>query len=228
MSSRSRWETCSIGCAALVLCTLAASEMAAQPSLSDPPPVEIKTLPRRFVADEWQIWTSPFRAGTYNSHAIKKYVAPFALISGALIATDRKTGQLLPKWVLEADACTRIILLIRRFGVGEFLSWALGTALRECPEPHIWLGNWVAIPTQRRRACWGWKRWVTHRLPCSLSSKSQTGNALLTMTGEEAFGKEGTHSLPATPPVPLLLQLSSPTRIATISPFQSAHTRLQP
>ena len=73
MSSRSRWETCSIGCAALVLCTLAASEMAAQPSLSDPPPVEIKTLPRRFVADEWQIWTSPFRAGTYNSHAIKKY-----------------------------------------------------------------------------------------------------------------------------------------------------------
>lgn len=102
MSRRPKGGTRSIGCTALVLCTLAASEMAAQPSPADPAAVEIKTLPRRFVTDEWQIWTSPFRAGTYNSHAIKKYVLPFALISGALIATDRKTGQFLPNTVDQA------------------------------------------------------------------------------------------------------------------------------
>ncbi len=51
---------------------------------------------RRFFHDEYRIWTSPFRAGNYDSHTMKKYGVPFLLISGALIASDRKTADLLP------------------------------------------------------------------------------------------------------------------------------------
>src|SRR5207249_1772383 len=51
---------------------------------------------RRFFHDEYRIWTSPFRAGSYDSHAMNKYGVPFLLISGALIASDRKTADLLP------------------------------------------------------------------------------------------------------------------------------------
>lgn len=67
-----------------------------QPGSSDPATVGFKALPRRFVADEWQIWTSPFRKTPQRAHTVKKYVIPFVLISGALIATDRRTGDLLP------------------------------------------------------------------------------------------------------------------------------------
>ena len=69
------------------------STLAAQ---QPPPDVQIKTLPRRFVADEWRIWSSPFRPHNYNSHTVRKYVVPFVILSAALIATDRKTGDLLP------------------------------------------------------------------------------------------------------------------------------------
>ena len=55
-----------------------------------------RQLPLAFANDEWQIWTSPFRGSTYRSHALPKYVIPFALISGALIATDKQTAALLP------------------------------------------------------------------------------------------------------------------------------------
>ena len=92
-------ERCGIrggGGTALLLCILAVSDAAAQQVPSDPPAAEIKTLPRRFASDEWQIWTSPFRASNYKSHVIPKYIVPFVLISGALIATDRKTGSALP------------------------------------------------------------------------------------------------------------------------------------
>jgi membrane-associated phospholipid phosphatase len=51
---------------------------------------------RNFVSDEWRMWSSPFRASSYNSHTVKKYVIPFALISATLIATDTQTAELLP------------------------------------------------------------------------------------------------------------------------------------
>jgi membrane-associated phospholipid phosphatase len=50
---------------------------------------------RRFLNDEYRLWTSPFRPGNYDSHTMKKYGLPFLLISGALIATDHKTADLL-------------------------------------------------------------------------------------------------------------------------------------
>jgi membrane-associated phospholipid phosphatase len=51
---------------------------------------------RKFAKEEYRIWTSPFRTSNYDSHAIKKYVVPFVVISGALIATDLRTTQALP------------------------------------------------------------------------------------------------------------------------------------
>lgn len=57
--------------------------------------VDLKTLPRRFAADEWQIWTSPFRPGNRSARTMT-YALPFAAVTGALIATDRKTNDLLP------------------------------------------------------------------------------------------------------------------------------------
>lgn len=51
---------------------------------------------RQFLADEVTIWTSPFRASSYSSHTAKKYVLPFTLITGVLIATDRRVIDKLP------------------------------------------------------------------------------------------------------------------------------------
>jgi len=51
---------------------------------------------RRFLRDEYCMWTSPFRPSNYDSRTMKKYGLPFLLITGALIATDHKTADLLP------------------------------------------------------------------------------------------------------------------------------------
>jgi len=51
---------------------------------------------KTFLKDEVHIWTSPFRASSYSSRAFPKYVVPFTLITGALIATDHRTSELLP------------------------------------------------------------------------------------------------------------------------------------
>ena len=51
---------------------------------------------RIFLRDEVTIWTSPFRSSSYSSRSFTKYVVPFTLITGALIATDRKTSDVLP------------------------------------------------------------------------------------------------------------------------------------
>lgn len=51
---------------------------------------------RNFVHDEWRMWSSPFRSSSYDTKTVKKYVIPFAIISTALIAVDRKTIDVLP------------------------------------------------------------------------------------------------------------------------------------
>jgi len=75
--------------------TLALAALEAQPSSIDPAGPEIRTLPKRFVADEWRMWTSPFRAGQ-RAHTLKKYVIPFVAVSASLIATDQRTADLWP------------------------------------------------------------------------------------------------------------------------------------
>jgi membrane-associated phospholipid phosphatase len=51
---------------------------------------------RTFAYDEWTMFSSPFRKSSYSTRAVKKYVIPFAVVTAALIATDRKTADLLP------------------------------------------------------------------------------------------------------------------------------------
>jgi membrane-associated phospholipid phosphatase len=64
---------------------------------------------RDFVRDEVKIWTSPFRGSSYSSRGFTRYVLPFALMTGALIASDHKTSDLLPntedqaKWSLRVS-----------------------------------------------------------------------------------------------------------------------------
>ncbi len=93
MFERGHWGFTAL---AFVACTLAPSMATAQQPGGYSAPVKLRTMPRRFMADEWQMWTSPFRSTPQRAHTIKKYVIPFVLISGALIATDRQTGRLLP------------------------------------------------------------------------------------------------------------------------------------
>jgi len=51
---------------------------------------------RQFFIDEVHMWTSPFRKSTYSDGNGVRYVLPFTLITGALIATDHQTSNLLP------------------------------------------------------------------------------------------------------------------------------------
>lgn len=49
-----------------------------------------------FVREDLRFWSSPFRRSSYDSHTVKKYVIPFALLSGVLIGTDHLTENALP------------------------------------------------------------------------------------------------------------------------------------
>ncbi|MEO8096738.1 MAG: phosphatase PAP2 family protein [Acidobacteriota bacterium] len=51
---------------------------------------------RTILRDEAHMWTNPFRHGSYSSHTFSKYVLPFTLITGGLIASDHRTSNLLP------------------------------------------------------------------------------------------------------------------------------------
>jgi membrane-associated phospholipid phosphatase len=55
-----------------------------------------KSFLKDFLRDERDIWTAPLKKKGYSSRALKKYVIPFALLSGTLIATDQKSSALLP------------------------------------------------------------------------------------------------------------------------------------
>jgi membrane-associated phospholipid phosphatase len=60
------------------------------------PQPDLRGFPRDFVREQWKIWSSPFKRSSYDSKTVKKYVAPFALVSAVLVATDHKTGDALP------------------------------------------------------------------------------------------------------------------------------------
>jgi membrane-associated phospholipid phosphatase len=72
---------------------------AQEPEQTSPPaPSKTKSQSflRSFSQDEWRMWSSPFRGSTYGSHTVRKYGIPFLLLSGAAIATDPWTADLLP------------------------------------------------------------------------------------------------------------------------------------
>ena len=67
-----------------------------QTSPSAPPKTTSQSFLRSFSQDEWRMWSSPFRGSTYGSRTVRKYGIPFLLLSGAAIATDPWTADLLP------------------------------------------------------------------------------------------------------------------------------------
>jgi membrane-associated phospholipid phosphatase len=72
---------------------------------------------RNFAAEEYRIWTSPFRSASYDAHAVKKYVIPFALISSAMIATDTRTDV----WT-DSPTLTRWSGRVSQMGAGYTLA----------------------------------------------------------------------------------------------------------
>ena len=77
---------------------------------------------RNFLHDEWKIWSSPFRTSSYDTHTMKKYVIPFTIISAALIASDRKTADILPNTKDQTKWSGRVSQL----GAGYSLAGAAG------------------------------------------------------------------------------------------------------
>lgn len=65
----------------------------ASPRPSDP---KSQTFLQAFSQDEWRMWTSPFRRSSYGSPTVKKYGIPFLVLTVASLATDGRTGDLLP------------------------------------------------------------------------------------------------------------------------------------
>jgi len=61
-------------------------------SAQEPPGDSVKDLAKNIVLDQRQIWTSPFRMTRRNA----KWWLIFGAVTGALIATDRRTSQQLP------------------------------------------------------------------------------------------------------------------------------------
>jgi membrane-associated phospholipid phosphatase len=80
----------------IVLALVPIVRMPAQPPQAGGEDLKVSETPKRFLKDQKDLWTSPFRKTSYDSHAVKKYLIPFAFITGALIATDRRTGRALP------------------------------------------------------------------------------------------------------------------------------------
>jgi hypothetical protein len=72
-------------------------------SQAGPPPSTVQSPnesnpldPGRFVRNEYQMWTSPFRPSSWKSHTMKKYGYPFLVIAAGLFASDRETIDILP------------------------------------------------------------------------------------------------------------------------------------
>jgi membrane-associated phospholipid phosphatase len=87
----------------LIIALLTASAALAQGVETTPSPTgntqsEPTTPPylKEFLRDQRDLWGSFVKKDTYVSHTMMKYGIPFALLSGALIATDSRTAEFLP------------------------------------------------------------------------------------------------------------------------------------
>lgn len=125
------------------LSTAAAWAQAPQPD-PDPPADTGKADLRAFVRDAWQMWTSPLRRSTYSTHTVKKYAVPFALLSGALIATDTKTADLLPNTQSQTKWSGRVSQLGASYSLTAFSG---GTYLigRMTDNRHVQETGWFAL-----------------------------------------------------------------------------------
>lgn len=79
-----------------VLLALTGLAQAQTPSTAGGSDDDLKQLPQRFLTDEWTLWTSPFRASSYNSPGFNTFLISSVVITGALVANDRKITGALP------------------------------------------------------------------------------------------------------------------------------------
>lgn len=79
-----------------------------QTSPPAPPKTPSQSFLRSFSQDEWRMWSSPFRGSTYGTHTVRKYGIPFLLLSGAAIATDPWTADLLPNTTEQTKLSRRV------------------------------------------------------------------------------------------------------------------------
>jgi PAP2 superfamily len=102
-------------------------------SQSQPASSKKESLIGRFAHDEYRLWTSPFRASNYDSHTMRKYGLPFLLISGALIATDHKTADLLPNTEDQTTWSGRVSQLGAAYSLAGFsgATYLIGKATKD-------------------------------------------------------------------------------------------------
>jgi PAP2 superfamily len=122
-----------------------------KPGQTLPRPSDPKSVLHSFSQDEWRLWTSPFHGSTYGSHTVKKYGIPFLLLSAAALATDRRTGDLLPntsdqtKWSRRVSQMGASYTLAAASG-GTYLIGKLGGS--EHLQETGWLGLQALAHTQ--------------------------------------------------------------------------------
>lgn len=63
---------------------------------------------RDFFHDEWTMWSSPFRRSSYSTRAFSKYVLPFTLITGGLMASDHRLANMLPNTEDQSKVSLRV------------------------------------------------------------------------------------------------------------------------
>jgi len=83
-------------CLISVICCLLTAASALGQSRDDIEAQSGRSFLKDLLKDERDLWTSPLKRKSYSSHTLKKYVVPFALLSGTLIATDKKSATVLP------------------------------------------------------------------------------------------------------------------------------------
>jgi membrane-associated phospholipid phosphatase len=122
-----------------------AAARAQEPSADPAPPADTRRADLgAFVRDGWRIWTSPLRRDSYSGHTVKKYVIPFALLSGALIATDTKTADMLPN----TQSQTRWSGRVSQLGAGYSLAGLSGGTLligKMTGNRHAQETGWLAL-----------------------------------------------------------------------------------
>jgi membrane-associated phospholipid phosphatase len=107
-------------------------------------PIGPRTFVHDFGRDEWRIWTSPFRKSSYGSRTVRKYVIPFMLLSGALIATDKETAKVLPNTPDQAKWSGRA----SQFGAAYSLAGISGGAYllgKVTGNEHAQESGWLAL-----------------------------------------------------------------------------------
>jgi membrane-associated phospholipid phosphatase len=99
---------------------------------------------RNFVCYEWRMSSSAFRGTSYDTPTVKKHVIPFALISTALIAADRKIVEVLPNTTDQTVWSGRVSQLGAAYSLAG-VSGAVYLFGRATGDKHARETGWIAL-----------------------------------------------------------------------------------